>query len=232
MKKTEEQNGSVAASNAGKTEEEHHGHKEAKDRYIKVKESQRDQWIQEARDYKDKYLRLCAEFDNARKRMEREKQEFVKYASQDLLKEFLGVVDNLERTVEAAKAQHQDYDSFLKGIEMVMNQLHGLLAKQGVKPIEAVGKPFDHNCHEVLMQEESDQDDGMVLEEYQKGYYLQDRVLRTAKVKVAKKREGQPDQGGQEALDRSEKGDPTSAMGSPDSDQTDIKGASDKNGDD
>ena len=230
MKKTEEQTGSAAAaSSAQKASEGHKEEKGAKDKYIKVKESERDQWIREAKEYKDKYLRLCAEFDNARKRMEREKQEFVKYASQDLLKEFLGVMDNLERTVEAAKVQHQDYDSFLKGIEMVMNQLHSLLAKEGVKPIEAVGKPFDHNCHEVLMQEESDQEDGTVLEEYQKGYYLQDRVLRTAKVKVAKKREAPSVQENQGALDPSEKGDRAADMEATDSDRVDVKVSDEKN---
>jgi molecular chaperone GrpE len=137
---------------------------------------------------KDKNLRLYAEFDNARKRMERDRVEFVKYANEKLISEFLNVLDNLERTVDVAKAKHQDYDAFLKGIEMVMKELTGLLTKNGVKPIEAKGKKFDPHCEEVLMMEDSGAEEGTVLDELQKGYYLGDRVIRTAKVKIAKKK--------------------------------------------
>ena len=140
------------------------------------------------KEYKDKYLRLYAEFDNARKRMEREKQEFTKYANEGLILEFLEILDDLERSVEAAKAKHEDYTAFLKGIEMVMAHVYEMLKKSGLKPVEAKGKMFDPHCHEVLMQEETDQqDDGIVVDEFQKGYYLGDRVIRTSKVKVAKK---------------------------------------------
>ena len=143
----------------------------------------------EAQEYKDKYLRLYAEFENARRRMERDKQEFVKYANQELISEFLGVFDNLERSVEAAKTKHQDYDAFLKGTEMVMAQVYELLKKNDVRPIDAVGKPFDPHSHEALLQEETDKfSDGVVMEEFQKGYMLGDKVVRTAKVKVAKQK--------------------------------------------
>jgi len=163
--------------------------KAKKDKVIKIKESEKRQLIEEAKEYKDKYVRLYAEFDNARKRMEREKFDFVKYANEGLIIEFLGILDNLERSVEAAQAKHEDYTAFLKGIEMVMAQVHDMLGKNNVKPIESKGKVFDHNCHEILMQEESDVEEGTVLEEFQKGYYLGDKVVRTAKVKVAKKKE-------------------------------------------
>jgi len=140
----------------------------------------------EATEYKDKYLRLYAEFENARKRMEREKVEFIKYANEELMVDFLGIMDDLERSVTAAKTRHQDYDAFLKGIEMVMAHVYELLKRNNVKPIEAVGKLFDPHCHEALMQVESDaHEDGTVVEEFQKGYMLGDRVVRTAKVKVA-----------------------------------------------
>ena len=143
---------------------------------------------EELKEYKDKYLRLYAEFENARKRMERERQEFIKYANEDLIVEFLGVLDNLERSVEAAKAKHEDYAAFLKGIEMVMAHVHELLKKNDVVPIDAKGKKFDPHCHEVLLQEENkDVEEGTVLEEFQKGYKLGDRIVRTAKVKVSKK---------------------------------------------
>ena len=140
--------------------------------------------------YKEKYLRLMAEFENARKRMDREKQEFVKFANEGLIVDFLNVLDDLERSVEAAKAKHEDYTAFLKGIEMVMAHIYDLLKRNGVKSIKAKGTKFDPHCHEVLMQEESDGvEDGIVLDELQKGYYLGDRVVRTAKVKLSKKKE-------------------------------------------
>ncbi len=157
---------------------------------VEIKEDELKKLTAEAAEYKDKYLRLYAEFENVRKRTEREKQEFVKYANEGLLGDFLGILDDLERSVEAAKANHQDYAAFLKGIEMVMAHVYELLKRNDVKPIESVGKKFDPYCHEVLMQEESDQhEEGTVVEEFQKGYYLAGRVIRTAKVKVARKKD-------------------------------------------
>ena len=145
---------------------------------------------EEAAKYKDQYVRLYAEFENARKRMEHEKQEFIKYANEGLLTEFLSILDNLERSVEVAKAKHQDYEAFLKGVEMIMAQIYEMLKRSDVKPIEAKGKMFDPHSHEVLMQEESEAvEEGTVLEELQKGYTLGDRVIRTSKVKVVKKKE-------------------------------------------
>ena len=154
-----------------------------------VNETELKKLSDELAQYKDKYLRLCAEFENARKRMEREKQEFVKYAHEGVVVDFLNIFDDLERVVQAAKTKHEDYESFLKGIEMVMKHIEGTLKKHGVKAIEAKGKMFDPHAHEVLYQEDSDKDDGLVLEELQKGYYLLDRVVRTAKVKVSKKKQ-------------------------------------------
>ena len=163
--------------------------KHKKDKIIKVKESEYQSLENEIAQYKDKHLRLYAEFENVRKRMERDKMEFAKYANVGLIAEFLEILDNLERTIAAAKAKHQDYDAFEKGVEMVMNQIYEMLKKNGVKPIEAKGKVFDPHCHEALLQEETDEvDEGIVLEEFQKGYSLQDRFVRTAKVKLSKKK--------------------------------------------
>ena len=157
---------------------------------IKDKGAEYQKLAEEAAKYKDQYIRLFAEFENARKRMDREKQEFIKYANEELLTEFLGILDNLERSVEVAKAKHQDYEAFLKGVEMIMAQICEMLKRNGVKPIEAKGKMFDPHSHEILMQEESEAaEEGTVLEELQKGYTLGDRVIRTSKVKVAKKKE-------------------------------------------
>lgn len=160
--------------------------KKQEDKILQLKESEHKKLLQEAADYKDKYLRLFAEFDNARKRMERDRLEFVKYANEELIVEFLNILDDLERSLEAAKARHEDYAAFQKGIEMVMAHVYELLKKNTVKPIESVGKVFDPHYHEALMQVETDQyEDGVIVEEFQKGYLLGDRVVRTAKVKVA-----------------------------------------------
>lgn len=158
-----------------------------KENAILSKESEHQKLLKEVADYKDKYVRLLAEFENVRKRTEREKQEFVKYASEELLIQFLSILDDLERSVEAAKAKHEDYEAFLKGIEMVMAHVYELLKKNSVKAIDAKGKMFDPHLHEALMQEETDKvKEGTVVEEFQKGYMLDGRVIRTSKVKVAK----------------------------------------------
>ena len=154
-----------------------------------LKEGDSQKLREELAQYKEKYVRLYAEFENARKRMEREKQEFVKYANEGLIVEFLSIVDDLERSLEAAKAKHEDYTAFLKGIEMVMAHIYALLKKYGAKPIEAKGKKFDPHYHEILSQEETDQfEDEYVMEEFQKGYCLGEKVVRPTKVKLAKRK--------------------------------------------
>ena len=151
-----------------------------------ISEEDHARLLKELAEAKDKYVRLLAEFDNARKRQEREKAEFVKYANEGLISEFLSILDDLERTMAAANAKHQDYDAFLKGTQMVMAHIYEMLKKNGVKPMETVGKKFDPHAHEILMQTSSpDHKEGTVIEEFQKGYSLGDRVIRTAKVNVA-----------------------------------------------
>lgn len=168
--------------------QESHGKESLGQESIQLNKAEYEKLKAEAAEYKDKYIRLCAEFDNVRKRMDREKIEFTKYANEGLLGEFLTLLDDLERSVEAAKANHQDYSAFLKGIEMVMAHVYEMLKKNDVRPMESIGQKFDPHCHEPLMQVESDQhEDEVIVEEFQKGYFLGERVLRTAKVKVAKK---------------------------------------------
>lgn len=154
--------------------------------YLKLKED-----ADKAREYWDRCLRLQADFENTRKRLEKEKQDVIKFANEGIILELLNILDDLERTVELAQEQHQDISTFLKGVEMILAHLYEMLKEYGVKPIEAEGKPFDPNYHEALMQAESkDAPEHTVLEELQKGYLLNGRVIRTAKVKVAKKRGG------------------------------------------
>ncbi len=151
--------------------------------YLKLKEE-----ADKAKDYWERLLRLQADFDNTRKRIEREKQDFVKFANEGIILELLNILDDLERTVGLAQSQHQDLSSFLKGVEMILAHLYEMLKEYGVKPIEAEGKLFDPNYHEALMQvENKDAPEHTIVGELQKGYLLNDRVIRTAKVKVSKK---------------------------------------------
>ncbi|MDD5005507.1 MAG: nucleotide exchange factor GrpE [Candidatus Omnitrophica bacterium] len=165
------------------------------DTVIQIKKSEIEKLEKELADYKnkledssDRYLRLQAEFDNAKKRMQREQQEFVKYANEGMILELLGILDDLERSVEARETNHQDPEAFLKGIEMILSHIYEMLKKNNVKPIEAKGKIFDPHLHEALMQAENDQyPENTIIEELQKGYMLGERVIRTAKVQVSKK---------------------------------------------
>lgn len=151
--------------------------------YLQLKDE-----VDKAKVHWDKLLRLQADFDNVRKRMEKEKQDFVKFANEGIILELLNILDDLERTVELAQAQHQDISSFLKGVEMILAHLYEMLKDYGVKPIEAEGKIFDPHLHEALMQVENKElAEHTIIEELQKGYMLNDRVIRTAKVKVSKK---------------------------------------------
>ncbi|MBF0569819.1 MAG: nucleotide exchange factor GrpE [Candidatus Omnitrophica bacterium] len=143
---------------------------------------------QELGEAKDKYIRLFAEFDNMRKRHERERADLIKYAHEEVIIELLGFYEDFERSVVAARANPAEAASLLKGVEMVLKRMQELLKKYDVVEIEAAGKKFDHTCHEALLAVESPEvEDGTVLEVFQKGYIMDGRVVRTAKVKVAKK---------------------------------------------
>jgi len=149
--------------------------------YLKLKED-----AQKGQENWDKLLRLQAEFENTRKRLDREKQEYLKFATEAVVLELLNIMDDLERTIELAQAKHEDLPAFLKGVEMILAHLYEMLKEHGVRPIEAKGRPFDPNFHEALMQaQDKDVPEHTVIEELQKGYLLNGRVIRTAKVKVA-----------------------------------------------
>jgi len=133
----------------------------------------------------DTLKRLQAEFENYKKRIDRENAEFVKYAKAELVYKLLPLLD----TFEIALKNTSDKEKFVKGIEIVYAQLFSTLESEGLKPIEALGKKFDPYLHEVMLKEKSDKEDGMVLEELQKGYMLNGRVLRHSKVKISEKEE-------------------------------------------
>jgi molecular chaperone GrpE len=132
-----------------------------------------------------RFLRTQADFDNFRRRTRQEKEEFAKYASLKVIEQLLPVVDNLERALAAGK-DGKDYEALLKGVDMIYRQLDQTLANEGVTPMEAVGQPFNPEFHQAIMQVESEEhEEGIVVEEIQKGYLLKDKILRPAMVKVS-----------------------------------------------
>jgi len=138
-----------------------------------------------AEEYKDKYLRALADGENFRKRLEKDKKEFLEFAIQDLITELLPVLDNFERALSAAPPGVPD--PFRRGVEMIYKQLMDALAKEGLKQIEARGGPFDPFVHEAVAEEPTSAvPDGSIVSELQKGYQLKSRLLRPAAVRVAR----------------------------------------------
>jgi molecular chaperone GrpE len=135
----------------------------------------------------ERLLRLQAEFENYKKRMAREKADYLKFATESLLLEFLPILDNLERAIASARADATNREAVVDGIDMVARLFRSALEKAGVKPMDAVGHPFDPALHQAVAQVEcADERDNVVLEEIQKGYLLEGRVLRAAMVKVSR----------------------------------------------
>ena len=142
---------------------------------------------QEVEESKDQLLRKAADFENFRKRLAREKEESIKYANAALLSDVVPIIDDFERAIQSA-ADSKDFDAFHTGVSMIEQRMVGMLERNwGLKRFSANGEPFDPEKHEAIAVEETDQHDSeVVLEDYQKGYLLHDRVLRPAKVKVAR----------------------------------------------
>ncbi len=141
----------------------------------------------ELKQEKDRFLRVAADLENTRKRLEREASEGVCYANESLLREILPVVDNLERAIEHSEKE-ADYKSLLDGVRMTLKGFIDGLAKFGCKPVEAIGKSFDPNYHEAIMQQESSEhEENQVMVEVRRGYTLNDRLIRPSMVVVSKK---------------------------------------------
>jgi molecular chaperone GrpE len=141
---------------------------------------------EQTKELEDRLLRLAAEFDNYKKRMAKEFGYLIKNANENLILQLLDTLDNFQRALNSAK-NSSDYEKFHKGVELIYNHLKEILAKEGLKEIEALGKPFDPHFHEAVTQAESDKyDDDVVMEEISKGYMLNDRLLRASKVVVSK----------------------------------------------
>ncbi|MDD5331564.1 MAG: nucleotide exchange factor GrpE [Candidatus Nanoarchaeia archaeon] len=132
-------------------------------------------------EYKDILQRLQAEFENYRKRTEKEREDIIKYGNQELIIKLLPIVDSFELALNNRK----DKDQFVKGIELIYSQFTDTLEKEGVKKIKVLGEKFNPNIHEALLQEHSDKPEGTIIEELQSGYVLNNKVIRFAKVKLS-----------------------------------------------
>jgi molecular chaperone GrpE len=142
----------------------------------------------ESTDNYDKYLHAVADLDNYKKRAIREKADIIKYGKEDIIQDILPFVDSLDRALEHAdSADSSDVQAFKEGIKLIQEQLLSCLKKHGVEKIDSVGLDFDPNFHEAMMQVESEEHaDNKVVNEVQKGYLLNGRLLRPSKVCVCK----------------------------------------------
>jgi len=153
---------------------------------------------EQVKELEDRLLRLAAEYDNYRKRTAREFECLCQNANENLILKLLDTLDNFERAFDSAKASN-DYQNFREGVELVYTHMKDILTKEGLKVIEAIGKPFDPNFHEAVTQAESDKyEEGMVMDQMTKGYMLNDRLLRASKVVVSK---GEPKEGKEKESD-------------------------------
>ncbi len=147
-------------------------------------EKQVEELRTEKSDIYDKLLRKAADFDNYRKRTEKERREHQQYALADFVSELIHILDNFERAF--AHSDEQSNPEYQKGVELIYRQLKDLMEKKGLRPVQAEGKQFDPNVHEAIAREERDDlPDNTVLEELQKGYFFKDKLLRPALVKVS-----------------------------------------------
>jgi molecular chaperone GrpE len=145
-----------------------------------------EQWAGEKAELEDLLRRRQAEFENYRRRVERERAEFVEYAAMESVRALLPTLDDFERALQAAESVAAAEDEFVRGFELIYKRLLETLTRQGLEPIQAQGQPFDPHVHEAVQRvEEEGAEDGTILEEYQRGYTYKGRLLRPSMVKVA-----------------------------------------------
>ena len=137
----------------------------------------------------DQILRLRADFENTKKRLERDKSEAIKFANEKLLIEILPIVDNLDRAMASLSEGH-DPEKVKQGLKLAQEELHQVLELHGVKTVKALGEPFDPERHEAVATVESDQaKEGTVVDEVQRGYALNGRLIRPSRVRIAQNSE-------------------------------------------
>ena len=169
----------------------HDGEEAAKSESLLVGDEDLENIIQEkekiATENYDKYLRALADLENYKKRAAKEKLDTIKYGNETLIKDLLPLIDGIDRALECAE-KSADFEAFREGLRMLQDQLCCCLQKHGVEPIEASGQSFDPNIHEALMQVESaEHEANQVVTQLEKGYLLNGRLIRPAKVCICKK---------------------------------------------
>lgn len=153
--------------------------------HIAALQAELEQLKTDAAESHDRYLRAIADFDNFRKRQREETARRVSLAREELLLKVLPIIDNFERAVQAAEAQHS-YDSLVEGVSLTLRQMQEMLAREGVRPIEAVGEQFNPELHEAMMRVETDEyPENTIVDELERGYTIDGRVLRPSRVRVA-----------------------------------------------
>lgn len=158
-----------------------------KPKQITITDIELEQIKKESFEYKDKYLRQLAEVENARKRMLKEKQDMIQFSTQNLIAEFLHPMDHLENALKFTKDMSDEVKHWAFGFEMILSQFKDVLTNNGVTSIESKGKIFDPHVHEAVeMVETTDYPPGTVIDEFIRGYKMGDRLVRAARVKVAK----------------------------------------------
>lgn len=134
----------------------------------------------------DKYLRLAAEFENFKKRSKRDHSRRLQFANEEFFKDILPIMDDLERAVDSAQ-EDASFERLKEGVELVYENFKSLLSQRGIEPIDSVGEPFDPEYHDAMMTRESDEyEPETVIDEFKRGYKMEDKVLRHAKVVVSK----------------------------------------------
>lgn len=169
--------------------EEPGSHEDALIKELEDTKKQLEETRDQQKECKDSLLRLSAEFENVRKRTQKEKEEFVKYANEKLILELIDIMENLERGLENAK-KAENKDKLIEGMKLIYKQFKNVLEKNGLTPIKALGEKFDPYKHEAMMQTITDEyEDGTILEEFARGYMLNNKVIRYSKVRVSKRKE-------------------------------------------
>lgn len=204
VKNNEEPNKENVEEQQSESVENSEEKKKAKSKKIKIEESELEALrarVKELEDLKEGMVRKMADFENAKRRVEKEKEDFQKFASEKIISSFLSVLDNLDRALEH-KDSNQSVESMLSGVELIRKQIFGILKDSGLEEVDAVGKEFDPHFHEALcMVPTAEQEPGTVVEQVQMGYMLKDRLLRPAWVKVAEESDESDDAQADETQD-------------------------------
>lgn len=156
---------------------------------IRVSRKRVDQLREKAKkadEYFDQMLRLRAEFENYRKRTNREREEFAKYAAEELICEFLTVVDHLENAISSS-GKSEDYRALVEGVEMTRKEAVRILSRWGLEEVKALGEKFDPERHEAIEHIDCDEEEDKIVEELRKGYSLKGKLIRPSMVKVARR---------------------------------------------